>query len=1044
MNYGKIAETESFTVVNEYTPETEAQLEAHFVQRLEAQGYEYFKPGDEAGLVANLRARMEELNGLRFTDGEWERFFRGVLAAPNDGIPEKTRKFQEEWRQSFMMDDGTRRNLLLFDRRNPNRNALQVMNQYAEHGGAREVRYDVTVLVNGLPLVHVELKRRGVALREAFNQIKRYNRDGFWGGAALFEWVQIFVISNGTETKYYANTTRERHIAESRGGRRGGKKTSDSFEFASGWADARNVPIPDLKDFARTFFAQRTLRQILARYCVLTVDGALLAMRPYQIAATERILERIRISSNMRAEGTMAAGGYVWHSTGSGKTLTSFKTAVLATEMEDLDKVLFVVDRQDLDNQTQREYNRFQKDCVKGTADTKALRAQLRDPNAKIVITTIQKLSIFVKTTKRGSEDAAIYDRHVAIVFDECHRSQFGEMHDAIVRAFRRYHLFGFTGTPIFAANAVGTGVVRTTEQRFGDRLHAYTIVDAIRDGNVLPFRVETVGRVRASGPIGGGKVAAIDTEAALMQEDRIRGNVAYLLENFDRKTYRGTGYVHKGVRLRGFNAILACASVPAAMRYYAEIRRQLAAAGRTDLKVATIFTYSANEDDPDDNPFNNAAGVERLDATAREFLERAIDDYNAMFPGEGRKNFSARDNDAFHAYYMDVSEQMKSRKLDLLVVVNMFLTGFDATTLNTLWVDKPLRQHGLLQAFSRTNRILNSVKAFGNIVCFRDLEEETEKAIALFGDREAGGIVRIRTFAEYYEGWEDEKGVRHEGYRPLVGDLLAEFPLGNPIVGEERTKGFVRLFGRILRLRNLLRVFDEFEGRQILSPLDFQNYMSLYLDFYDRLRSPAAPDRENVNDDLVFEVDVVKQFDVDIDYILRMVERYRAGRRRDKELRADILRQVDASVRLRPKKELVEAFIDAYNPDGSAETWARFVRRRLAADLDALCAAQGLDRAAAGAFFDDALRMGECRTVGDAFNRLLPPMPMFGRKAADSYAEKMEAVAEALRGLFAKYEGVCSVEEEEPPSHRATDFYALQIPDGSAMGAAAEPPPNG
>ena len=1021
MNYDKLAETESFTVVNEYTPEaeassgaweTEAQLEAHFVQRLESQGYEYFKAGGEAQLVDNLRAKMEALNGLRFTDGEWERFFRGVLASPNDGIPEKTRKFQEEWRQSFVMDDGTRRNLLIFDRRNPNRNALQVMNQYAEHGGTREVRYDVTVLVNGLPIVHVELKRRGVALREAFNQIKRYNRDGFWGGEALFEWVQIFVISNGTDTKYYANTTRERHLAESRGARRGGKKTSDSFEFASRWADARNVPISDLRDFARTFLAQRTLRQILAHYCVLTVDGTLLVMRPYQIAATERILERIRLSSNMKTEGTKAAGGYVWHSTGSGKTLTSFKTAVLATELENLDKVLFVVDRQDLDNQTQREYNRFQKDCVKGTADTKALRAQLSDPDAKIVITTIQKLSIFVKATKRGSPDAEIYDKHVAIVFDECHRSQFGEMHDAIVKAFKRYHLFGFTGTPIFAANAVGAGAVRTTEQRFGDRLHAYTIVDAIRDGNVLPFRVETVGQVREAGPVGGGKVEAIDTEAALLKEARIRENVKYLLENFDRKTYRGTGYVHKGVRLRGFNAILACASVPAAMRCYAEILRQLKDSGRTDLKVATIFSYSPNEDDPDDNPFNNAAGVEKLDKTSREFLEKAIDDYNGLFPGEGRKNFSARDNDAFHAYYMDVSEQMKARKLDLLVVVNMFLTGFDATTLNTLWVDKPLRQHGLLQAFSRTNRILNSVKAFGNIVCFRDLEEETEKAIALFGDKGAGGIVRIRTFDEYYDGWNDEKGVHHEGYRPLVGKLLADFPLANPIVGEAQMKEFVRLFGHILRLRNLLRVFDEFAAKRILSDFEFQNYMSHYLDCYDKLRGAAAAQKENVNDDLVFEVDVVRQFDVDIDYILRMVARYRAGLGKDRELRADIMRQIAASARLRPKKELLEAFIDDYNPAASAVSWGTFVRRQLSDDLDALCAAQGLDRAATGAFFDDALRMGECRTVGDAFNRLLPPMPMFGAAAAAAYAAKMEAVADALRALFAKYEGVCAAED--------------------------------
>ena len=819
MNYDKLAELPQFTVVTEYVPElevgsgaheSEAQLERKFIQILESQGYEYLNTlTQEADLVANLRRQMERLNhaalrGGAFTDGEWRRFYGEVLANRKDHVVEKTRKFQEERRFDFTFDDGRHDNLMIVDAEHLNNNTLQVVNQYEEHDGAHEVRYDVTVLMNGLPIVHVELKRRGVAIREAFNQIRRYSREGFWAGDALFEWVQVFVISNGTETKYYANTTRDNHLREmSSLATKGGRKTSNSFEFTSYWADAKNTPITDLKDFAKTFFAQQTLRNVLLRFCVFTEEEILMVMRPYQIAATERILERIRIASNRKEMlGTVDAGGYVWHSTGSGKTLTSFKTAQLATRLDYVDRVLFVVDRQDLDNQTQKEYNRFQKDCVKGTVDTGALTDQLTDEpvtdrkgkpirKSKIVITTIQKLAIFVKQNAPGSRHAGIYRKHVVIIFDECHRSQFGKMHEDITRRFRQYHVFGFTGTPIFAKNA-GTGgnpKMRTTAQAFGAQLHQYTIVDAIRDQNVLPFHVETVGKVAPKEHIRDKDVAGIDIENALLKPERVDAVVDHILGHFGDKTLRAKSYMLKGERMTGFNSIFCVSSVRAAMAYYTAFKRKIAALGEADpmkgLKFATIFTYSQNEDDPEDGALDNGGDVTQLDKTSRAFLEDAIADYNGLFPKAGKSAFGAGDGDQFHNYYMDLSEKMKKRQLDLLIVVNMFLTGFDATTLNTLWVDKNLKLHGLLQAFSRTNRILNSVKTCGNIVCFRNLEDQTNEAIALFGDRDAAGIVKIRTFEEYYRtGYKDGKGQKIRGYVDLVAALQEQFPLGAQIVG--------------------------------------------------------------------------------------------------------------------------------------------------------------------------------------------------------------------------------------------------------------------
>ena len=751
-DYNIVASTDENTVVAEYSPsyrtapeyQSEADLEREFINLLSGQGYEKININNEAALIENLRKQLELLNDITFTDNEWKIFFSECIASSNEGIVEKTRKIQDDHVQVLKRDDGTTKNVRLLDKKNIHNNRLQVINQYEEKGGSHETRYDITVLVNGLPLVHIELKRRGVAIREAFNQIKRYQRDSFWASCGLYEYIQIFVISNGTNTKYYSNTTRNAHIKEhGESERRKSKKTSNSFEFTSHWADANNKIVSDLVDFTKTFFAKHTLLNILTRYCVFTSEELLLVMRPYQIAATERILGRILVSTNYKKMGTTDAGGYIWHTTGSGKTLTSFKTAQLATGIETIEKVLFVVDRKDLDYQTMKEYDRFEKGAANNTKSTKELEKNLSDPNARIIITTIQKLDVFI--SKNKSND--VYKKHIVIIFDECHRSQFGEMHRKITKAFKNYHIFGFTGTPIFSVNA-GTGsnqLLRTTQQAFGDKLHTYTIVDAINDGNVLPFRIDFINTVKQKDDIKDKNVRAIDIEKAMSAPERISEVVKYIIEHFDQKTKRNSFYSLKGQRVAGFNSIFAVSSIPMAMKYYEEFKAQLAEKSK-NLAIATIFSYSANEDDPEDALPDEEFENDKLDKSSRDFLEAAIADYNTTFS----TNYDTS-SDKFQNYYKDVSDRVKKRQIDLLIVVNMFLTGFDATTLNTLWVDKNLRQHGLIQAYSRTNRILNSVKTFGNIVCFRDLKQATDDAIALFGDKEAGGVVLLKTYNEYY-----------------------------------------------------------------------------------------------------------------------------------------------------------------------------------------------------------------------------------------------------------------------------------------------------
>ncbi len=1011
--YNMVASSNESTVVAEYIPDptrsdayqSEAALEREFIRLLTAQGYEYLTIHNEAALISNLRRQLEALNDYIFSDSEWEQFFTECIASANEGIVEKTRKIQTDHVQILRRDNDSTKNIYLIDKKNIHNNRLQVINQYTETGGKHDTRYDVTILVNGLPLVHVELKRRGVAIREAFNQINRYQRDSFWAASGLYEYVQIFVISNGTHTKYYSNTTRSSRIKElGDGGRKRSKKTSNSFEFTSFWADANNKTIPDLVDFTKTFFAKHTLLNILTKYCVFTAEDMLLVMRPYQIAATERILNRIEVSSNYKMMGTTDAGGYIWHTTGSGKTLTSFKTAQLASALPYIDKVLFVVDRKDLDYQTMKEYDRFEKGAANSNTSTRILQKQLEDDNAHIIITTIQKLDKFIRKNKTHD----VYDKHVVIIFDECHRSQFGDMHIAITNAFKNYHLFGFTGTPIFSKNAASGGkpTLKTTAQAFGGEpdkdgnkvlpLHTYTIVDAINDGNVLPFRIDYINTVKSKNNGVDKKVPAIDAEEALADPERVREIVSYILEHFDQKTKRNSYYSLKGQRLAGFNSIFAVSSIPMAVKYYVEFKRQLAESGRK-LTVATIFSYSANEPESEDVLPDEDFDTDALDQTSRDFLDSAIRDYNETFS----VNFST-DADKFQNYYKDVSQRMKNREIDLLIVVNMFLTGFDATTLNTLWVDKYLRMHGLLQAFSRTNRILNSVKTYGNIVCFRDLQEETNESLALFGDKEAGGVVLLKSYSDYYCGYDDDDK-HHPGYVELIEKLLNQFPLGQPIIGEQAKKAFISLFSAILRLRNILTAFDDFSGNEIISERDQQDYQSIYLDLYQEMKKDKA-EKERINDDIVFEIELIRQVEINIDYILMLVEKYHDGNCEDKEILVTIDKAINSSMQLRSKKELIENFIRTVNATSViGEDWRQFVLEQKEKDLQMIIDAERLKAEETWTFIDNAFRDGAIRTTGTDLDKIMPPLSRFG----GGRAEKKDVIVSKLIGFFERYYGL-------------------------------------
>lgn len=1003
--YNLIAENPESTVVAEYQPlyrkettfQSEADLEKAFIEQLQTQAYDYLPITSEDELIANLRLQLEALNNYQFTNSEWEQFFKGKIANQNNGIEEKTTIIQEDHIQLLTRDDGTVKNIYLIDKANIHNNRLQVVNQYAVDNGQRANRYDVTVLVNGLPLVHIELKKRGVDIKEAFNQINRYNRESFWAGCGLFEYVQLFVISNGTYSKYYSNTTRFTHIRElGDGAVKKGKRTSNSFEFTSWWADANNRPIVDLMDFGRTFFAKHTLLNLLTKYCVFTSDKLLLAMRPYQIVATERILNKITVSNNYKSFGTIEGGGYIWHTTGSGKTLTSFKTAQLASKLPFIEKVLFVVDRKDLDYQTMKEYDKFEKGAANSNSNTAILKKQLEDPKANIIITTIQKLSVLIKKQKNHH----VFSQHIVIIFDECHRSQFGDMHTAITKTFKKYHLFGFTGTPIFAVNSSSNSRadLRTTEQAFGAKLHTYTIVDAITDKNVLPFRIDYISTMKEQENIQDEKVWNIDRERALSAPERISNIVKYIREHFDQKTKRNSFYQLKDRRLAGFNSIFAVSSIEVAKKYYTEFKRQLAdLPSDKQLKIATIYSFGVNEDPEngiiDDENLEDTSG---LDQSSRDFLEDAIQDYNKMF----KMNFDT--GSEFQNYYKDVSERVKNREIDLLIVVNMFLTGFDATTLNTLWVDKNLRLHGLLQAYSRTNRILNSVKTFGNIVCFRNLEKATNESMALFGDKEAGGIVLLKTFDEYYNGYNDsKKDIR--GYAELVAELLQKYPVGAPIIGELNQKEFIKLYGGILKLQNILTTFDEFSGNEILSQRDVQDYHSMYINLYNEFRNKDKGDKENVNDDIVFEMELIKQVEINIDYILELIRKYHDSHLQDTEIIITIGKAVDSSVELRNKKDLIEQFIDSLTPATNVDDdWQTFVDAKKIEELDKIITEENLNKEETYKFINNAFRDGFVQENGTVIAKILPPVSRFS--PTGDRTKKRQTVLEKIKLFFNKF----------------------------------------
>lgn len=1011
--YSVVMEMNDSTVVTEYEPvkrksdsyQSEQALENEFIRMLKEQGYDYLEIHDSESLINNLRTQLEIVNDYKFTDSEWNRFFNDSIANKNDGIVEKTRKIQEDNIQVLKRDDGTSKNITLIDKKCIHNNRLQVINQYVENSGNYDNRYDVTILVNGLPLVHIELKRRGVALKEAFNQINRYQRDSFWAGSGLYEYIQIFVISNGTSTKYYSNTTRESHIKEQTSTRNKSKKTSNSFEFTSYWADSNNKVISDLVDFTRTFFAKHTILNILTKYCVFTSEDLLLVMRPYQIVATERILNRIQVATNYKKMGTIEAGGYIWHTTGSGKTLTSFKTAQLASKLDYIDKVLFVVDRKDLDYQTMKEYDRFQKGAANGNRSTKVLQKQLEDTTSKIIVTTIQKLSEFVKRNKNHP----VYQKHMVLIFDECHRSQFGDMHKMIVQNFKNYHLFGFTGTPIFAKNAGRTTNPDfcTTEQAFGEKLHTYTIVDAINDGNVLPFRIDYINTIKAKEGMTDKEVEAINTEEALSSPERVSNVVSYIIEHFDQKTKRNSFYDLKGQRVNGFNSMFAVASIPMAKKYYLEFKKQLEEKQK-NLTIATIYSYAQNEEDTSDGILDDEGfETDLLDKSSREFLDFAINEYNKKF----KTNFSSEGN-GFQDYYKDLSDKVKHREIDLLIVVNMFLTGFDATTLNTLWVDKNLKQHGLIQAYSRTNRILNSVKTYGNIVCFRNLQDATNDAIALFGDKNATGIVLLKSYEDYYYGYEDNNGKKQIGYEERIAMLLQKYPLGVQIVGEKAEKDFIVSIGNILRLRNILSSFDKFAGNEILSERDFQDYTGMYVDLYQKYKQKDDGEKESIKDDIVFEMELVKQVEVNIDYILMLVAKYHQSNCEDKEILGTIDKAIKSSLALRSKKELIDGFISKINADTNVmDDWGKFVKEQKEIDLKKIINDENLNEKETRKFLDNAFRDGQVKTNGTDIEKILPPMRRFG---GGNRAKKKENIIVKVKKFFEKYFGLGTADKND------------------------------
>lgn len=1024
--YKTIAESNNFIVLDQYNKfveepnagyQTEGSLEREFIRDLQAQGYDYLQDlNNHDALVQNLRAQLQRLNNVVFSDAEWRRFLEEYLDKPSDSLIEKTRKIHDDYIYDFVFDNGRIQNIYLLDKRNIANNALQVINQF-EQTGSYDNRYDVTILVNGLPLVHIELKKRGVAIREAFNQIHRYSKESFNKENSLFKYIQIFVISNGTDTRYFANTT---------------KRDKNSYDFTMNWATAKNTLIKDLKDFTATFLQKHTLLNVLVNYCVFDVSDTLLIMRPYQIAATERILWKIKSSYQAKSWSNKESGGYIWHTTGSGKTLTSFKAARLATELDFIEKVFFVVDRKDLDYQTMKEYQRFSPDSVNGSESTAGLKRNIDKDDNKIIVTTIQKLNNLMK-----SEDKLpIYDKQVVFIFDECHRSQFGEAQKNLTRKFKKYYQFGFTGTPIFPTNALGA---ETTASVFGIELHSYIITDAIRDEKVLKFKVD-YNDVRP-------QFKSIETEKnleeltklekkqAFLQPKRIEQIAQYVLDNFKQKTHRFNAGNN------GFNAMFAVSSVDAAKAYY-QTFKQLQSAVKNPLKIATIFSFAANEEqDAIGDIVDESFEVEAMSSSAKEFLKSAIDDYNGYFA----TNYDV-DAKSFQNYYRDLAKRVKNKEVDLLIVVGMFLTGFDAPTLNTLFVDKNLRYHGLIQAYSRTNRIYNSTKSFGNIVTFRDLEQDTIDAITLFGKSNTRNIVLEKSYQEYMEGFTDA-GVARRGYLEVVAELRERFPDPDEIQTEKDKKDFVKLFGEYLRVENILQNYDEFSALQAFQSLDtsdakavevfkekyyltdeafaemqpidmpsersIQNYRSTYNDIRDWLRRQKDGEEKAKSaidwDDVVFEVDLLKSQEINLDYILELIFEHNKKMKNKAELIDEIRTTIRASLGNRAKESLIVDFINQTDLDsivdkaGIIESFFQFAQKEQQKEADELISSEELNIDAAKRYINVSLKRGYASEQGTDLNDALPKMSPLNPQ----YLTKKQSIFQKIVAFVEKFVGI-------------------------------------
>lgn len=950
MNTSIILESEMSTVVSQYKSQatrpgvyqSEAQLEASEIEQLQRQGFEYINIHQESELISNLRTQIEKLNDISFSNNEWERFLTLITV---DDVKKKIFTIQKDYIKCFTLDNGEQKNIYLLDKNDIHRNSTQVINQYVVNDGKRPTRYDVTILVNGLPLVHMELKRRGVSLKEAFNQINRYGRDSFWAGHSLFEYIQIFVISNGTETKYYSCKNK-------------------SFEMTNYWADVNNKTIYNLQDFTATFLSRHVLLNILIKYCVLTTQDELLVMRPYQIAATEKLINQIQIAHNSNYFG---ACGYFWHATGSGKTLTSFKASQLACQLPYIDKVFFLVDRKDLDYQTMKEYDKFQKGAANGNTSTKELKKQIETVSSKIIITTIQKMATFCKQNSYHN----IYSKECIFIFDECHRSQFGAMHELITSKFKKYYSFGFTGTPIFPDNISATSQ-KTTADIFGKCLHSYTLVNAIIDGKVLKFKIEYVSTFKAKENISNSKAYDINCEQILIAPERIKNNVSYIIEHYTQHTRRNGA--------SGFNAMFATQNITYAQLYYAEFKKQnQLISTNKKLKIATIFSYQVNEEVGESNIDTNG-----LDQSSRDFLDNAIKDYNEMF-GTNYDTSAAK----FPNYYKDVSMRMKNREIDLLIVVDMFLTGFDAPTLNTLYVDKYLTYHRLLQAFSRTNRVYNSIKTYGNIVLFRYLQEEIDKCLNLFGDQNS--VCLIRPYKDYMDGVDD----KIIGYKQKIKELQNFLDPGEYPITEKDQKKFIKLFGSILRLRNILVGFDQFEDP--LLEFDRQDYTSVYESLREKYTNEREQNKLNVNDDIEFETEIIQQFDITVDYILNLISQLP----NNPENITRIRKATASSSSLRNKKTLIENFIQKVSPsENISNAWIQYITEEKEKELNQLIQEENLKEIETRKFINNIFEYGFVPEGGLELNSILPPMNPFSKDRRI----KLNNVIDKIKIYFNKY----------------------------------------